>query len=497
MTGSARASTPATGAALPDLAPGLEKAFEIELEEGSWQLAPSRGELPSWLRGDYYLNGPSRFQVGELRYRHWLDGDGAVRHLHFDGSGTARFTQRFVETTKRRDEREAGRALYRAFGTHFEGDRLKRGIGLESPANVSVYRYADQLLAFGEQGLPYALDPQTLETRGEFDFARRLNAISPVSAHPCFLDDGSLVNFGISFSARQPSLSLYRFDPRGELVYRRRHPLPYPCSTHDFVISGEHVLFFLSPYLLDANKLMTDGESVMGGLEWRPSEGSRLMVLDLASGDLQGLAPVGHGYCLHLIHAFEDGNRLVVDVVEIERPVYDQYQVLPDLFVHAPVAVPRRRVLDRGSLEVQETTEIDYRLCSDFPALDPRVGHGPYDDFWLLGISRTGLAGRKFFDQVAHLSWSRPGEPNTWTAPEGCYLGGEPVFLPPSGTPGQEEGGAVLCQSFDAERGESAFLLFDAFDPSAGPIAELPLERPTPLGFHAAYYPEQVESGPE
>src|SRR4029079_5788696 len=110
------------------------------------------------------------------------------------------------------------------------------------------------------------------------------------------------------------------------------------------------------------------------------------------------------------------------------------------------------------------------------------------EDLWMLGISRAGEPGRKFFDQVAHLSWSRPDRPEVWQAPTRWYLGGEPGFAPDPGG----EGGAVICQRFDAEKGESAFLVFDAFDVAAGPVAVLPLERPLHLGFHAFFQEERT-----
>jgi carotenoid cleavage dioxygenase-like enzyme len=70
-----------------------------------------------------------------------------------------------------------------------------------------------------------------------------------------------------------------------------------------------------------------------------------------------------------------------------------------------------------------------------------------------------------------------------WLPPPGWYLGGEPAFAPdPAGN-----GGAVICQRFDAGKGESAFLVFDAFDVAAGPVAVLPLEAPVHLGFHAFF----------
>jgi carotenoid cleavage dioxygenase-like enzyme len=72
------------------------------------------------------------------------------------------------------------------------------------------------LLAFGEQGLPWVLDPETLETQGQFTFNGRLNDASPFAAHPKFdTDTQEMFNFGIFFSERAPRLYLYCFAPDG------------------------------------------------------------------------------------------------------------------------------------------------------------------------------------------------------------------------------------------------------------------------------------------
>ncbi|MDX1503995.1 MAG: carotenoid oxygenase family protein, partial [Thermoanaerobaculia bacterium] len=226
----------------------LERAFEIEPHEESYRVAAVEGELPGFLRGTYYLNGPALFYRAGRSLEHWLDGDGMVRALTFDGAAP-RYRSRFVRSRKFRAEEEAGRFLYRAFGTAFAGDRLERGIGLASPVNVSVYPWAGRLLAFGEQGLPWELDPETLDTVGEHTFGGRLNAVSPFAAHPAFdKKSGEMYNFGVSFSDSRPTLSLYRFDPTGELVYRRRLPMERPVSVHDFALGGRWAVFHLSPY---------------------------------------------------------------------------------------------------------------------------------------------------------------------------------------------------------------------------------------------------------
>lgn len=480
------AAAPAAAAPLTDHAPGLERAFSSIPEERLAEPLRLAGEIPSFLRGTYYLNGPARFARGGVRYRHWLDGDGMVCALRFDDVG-AHLTARFVRSAKLAAEEAAGRALYRTFGTAFPGDQLVRGIALESPVNVSVYPYGGTLLAFGEQGIPWELDPCTLETRGPFTFGGALNPLSPFAAHPK-LDPvgGELYNFGISFSATQPSLNLYRFGADGGLVYRKRLPLEEPRSLHDFCFAGRHLAFYLAPYRLDMASLAREGKTLLESLRWEPEKGSRLLVVRREDGEPAASIPVGNRYVLHGINAFDDGDRLIVDVLELDRPVYDQYDV-PNLFTGVAPGRPVRLVVDVAAGALLDRREIAYDRAPDFPAIDPGLAGRPYEHFWMLGISKTGLPGRKFFDQVVHCSWSHPDRVETWQAPPGCYLGGEPAFAPdPSG-----EGGAVICQQLDVETGEMAFLVFDAFEVARGPVARLALASPVHLGFHAFYHPAQ------
>ena len=469
-----------------DYAPLLEHAFSLDVQEGSYDIEKIQGEAPDFIRGAYYANGPARFVRGDFRYRHWLDGDGMVCSLRFSKAGIG-FANRFVRSKKFVDETEANRPLYRAFGTAFDGDQLIRGIALASPVNVSAYPFAGTLLAFGEQGLPYELDPVSLETQGEYTFGKRLNAISPFSAHPKFdPDTGEMFNFGISFSAASPALNLYRFDAEGVQLYRRRYPLSAPCSVHDFALSKQYAIFYLSPYVLDMDRLITGGAPLMDALAWMPQQGSTVLVVSRETGDVVAWVPIGQQYCLHLIHAFDDANRLTVDVIELTQPVYDQYQVIPDLFTDVRKAQCVRMVLDVAGRELCERRALDYGMMCDFPAIDPRRANLPCEDFWVLGLSHTHRPGRKFLDQLAHLRWD--GAQDIYQAPPQWYLGGEPVFV---GKPGAA-GGAVICQMFDAAQQKSFFAIFDAFAVARGPVAMLELNAPMHLCFHACFAADAV-----
>lgn len=237
-----------------DFAPGLDLAFRHPPEESHYKIQSIEGVLPDFLRGTYYLNGPARFDFDGFRYRNWLDGDGMVSALRFADDGVFS-TNRYVRGRKYLREREDIDApIYRTFGTAFPGDRLKRGIGTESPYNVSVFPYQNRLLAFGEQSLPLELDPITLETvtpGKTYDFGGALNDAAPFSAHPKIdSHTGELLNFGIFFAPQQPLLVYYRFDVNGNLACRSRVPIDLPCSLHDFAASENFVIFYLSPYVL-------------------------------------------------------------------------------------------------------------------------------------------------------------------------------------------------------------------------------------------------------
>lgn len=456
---------------------GLERCFLFDAVEGSYPVTEVAGAIPASLRGTYYVNGPARFRRANQCYRHWLDGDGMVCALRV-GSGGAHFTNRFVRTRKLVEEEAAGRFLYRGFGTAFAGDQLRGGIMLEPPVNVSVYPFAGSVLAFGEQTLPYELDPVTLDTRGEFDFHGKLNHVSPFAAH-AKIDpaSGNLLNFGISYSADRPMANVYEFDPQGHQLRRRRFPLRHPHSNHDFGVTRAHVVFFLSPLLMDFASFW-GGVSVMESLSWRPELGSRILIAPRESKEAAFEVEAGRGYCLHLINCFEEGGALVVDILELDAPVYPEYQPLPDLFGTVAPCRPVRYVIDLASRTLKERRAMAYDRTPDFPAIDPSRSGSAYDEFWMLGISAAGRPGRKFFDQLAHGSWKSGGVEDIYQTPPGVYLGGEPIWVE----------GSVIVQRLDTNENKAEILIFDGSHVAKGPVATLGLRHMIHPGFHASFH---------
>ncbi|MEZ5393228.1 MAG: carotenoid oxygenase family protein [Bryobacterales bacterium] len=469
-----------------DHAPTLDALFAEPAQEAAYAIAEIEGALPKWRRGAYYVNGPASFGLGEVRYQHWLDGDGMVAALRFE-DGTTHFASRFVGTRKRTDETREGRALYRAFGTRFEGDRLRRNLMLEPPVNVAVQPFAGTLLALGEQSLPLELDPVTLETRGEFDFGGALNEVSPFAAH-AKIDptSGHLFNFGVAYAADRTTLTLYEFDKHGRRVSRRRQPLDAPYTIHDFALAPRFAVFHAGPYLMHVERLLAGG-TLLDALEFDARRPSELLLVPRTKGAEPKRIRVDEGYCLHMINAFEEAETLVVDLILYERPLYAEYHPLPNLFADVSKGRVVRYAVNLETGEATNATLAGYDAAPDFPSIDPELVGKAYDQFWCLGISAAGAPGRKFFDQLVRMS-SSGDDVDCFTLPQGEHFGGEPAYV---AGPTPEEA-VVIVEVFrpEAVGGRCGFALFRAHDLAAGPVVEIPLSTKILPGFHSSFAKE-------
>src|SRR4029453_2293229 len=241
--------------------------------------------------------------------------------------------------------------------------------------------------------------------------------------------------------------------------------------------SESYAVFYLSPYVLEIGPFLEKGAAVLDFLHWRPEVGTRLLIVSRETGDEVASIPIGNRYCLHQVNAFEEDGNLVVDVLELEEPVYPDYQGMPDLFIDVEPARTVRMVVDPRRGELVERWEHGPNLAADFPSHDPHLVGRPYRHFWMLAISRPGESGRKFFDRLLHFDWERRGVAAEWSVEPPTYIGGEAAFAPdPTGA----TGGGVLCQEHDAERRRCAWLVFDALDGGRGPLAPLPSPSPGP-----------------
>lgn len=124
-----------------------------------------RGEIPKQINGTYYRCMPDQLWAPLYEDDVFINGDGAIDAVRIK-DGNADFKQKYVRTEKFSIERVARRAVFGKYRNRYTDDiRVKHKI--HSTANTHVIYFEKQLLALKEDSLPYAMDPNTLETRGE------------------------------------------------------------------------------------------------------------------------------------------------------------------------------------------------------------------------------------------------------------------------------------------------------------------------------------------
>ena len=143
--------------------PALDGNNAPVLDESVFDDMQVLGEVPRDLNGLYVRNGPNAFYPPDWRY-HAYEGDGMLHAVRYT-DGKVRYRNRFVQTAGLQEERAAGHALWKGLKEPMRADRPDQP--LKNTANTDVKYHAGQLIAMWyRSGMPYALDPDTLETLG-------------------------------------------------------------------------------------------------------------------------------------------------------------------------------------------------------------------------------------------------------------------------------------------------------------------------------------------
>ncbi|RWR89785.1 carotenoid cleavage dioxygenase 7, chloroplastic [Cinnamomum micranthum f. kanehirae] len=130
---------------------------------------------PDFPSGTYYLAGPGVFSDDYGSTVHPLDGHGYLRAFSIGGpSGEVKYTARYVATEAKEEEwdGEVGRWRFThrgPFSVLRGGKKVGNTKVMKNVANTCVLRWGAHLLCLWEGGVPYKIEPRTLDTVGLFD----------------------------------------------------------------------------------------------------------------------------------------------------------------------------------------------------------------------------------------------------------------------------------------------------------------------------------------
>lgn len=443
------------------------------------------GEVPGWLEGSLIRNGPGLFESGGESVEHWFDGLALLRKFAFR-DGTVRYTDRFLRSEAYRRVAAGEGMATGQFGTGPDAGgvlgRLRNLVPRPTDnTNVHTVRAGGAFVATTETPRGVRFDPETLTTRGHFEWDGAADD-HWLSAHPV-TDPAAAETFDLGV----------RFGRRATYRVTRRHPagtvrepvvsltVDEPAYTHSFAVSEDHVVLTEPPFVVRPLDLLTPwrgGGSFVEHFRWEPARGTRFHLFDRASGDRVATVRAPARFVFHHVNAFEDGDAVVVDLVDF--PDDDAVSAL------SLESLREERGMPRGTLR-------RYRLPHDGGAASAEPLHAGvtlprFDERRSCRRHRyvygQSLGDREdFANRLAKVD-ARDGAAATW-GEDGWYVG-EPVFVPrPDGD--AEDDGVVLAVALDPAGETSVLVVLDA--DGMVELARARLPHALPFDFHGRFYP--------
>lgn len=441
-----------------------------------------KGVLPEWLQGDLVRTCPAVFEASRWQARHWFDGLGMIYAFRL-GDAAVQFQSRLLES-EAAAEIAGGPTRLGSFGTSTGRTWWQRAVQpvqrITDNTNVNIVKMGEELVALTEGDRHLRVDARSLRSLGPVGYTNDDLGGTVAGAHPHFdFARGQVVNFTTKFGAGG-SVSIYEHgggERRRKLVgsWQTRR-VPY---VHSFGLTAAHAIIVAHPLSVAPLDMLWSNRGYIDHFTWRPQDGTRLVVMDRASGAVTEYEtdPL---FMFHTVNAFERGGETVLDLLaypsasimnelRIERMVEQLPDLRPSLvrFIMRPGRrrAEREALSDVGfefpSTSYRRVNGADYQFC--WGAADGPQTDGSYASSIVKVDVRTGVSS----------SFS-----------DGDRIYGEPVFVARPG--GVDEDDGVLLTVGTSQRAEtSALAIIDAKTMALLASAEVP--SAIPLGFHGSF----------
>lgn len=431
------------------------------------------GKAPAELKGSFYRNGPAQMQYGDQYASHWFDGDGLIHRIAIE-DGAAVHQARFAETKKRREEQAAGRFLAPGFGTLGDESFSVQGPDDVNAANTSVLVVNGELLALWEAGSAFAMDAETLETKGPKAWRDDLKGM-PFLAHPKVEPDGRVWNLAVGGS----QVGIYRIAQSGELEDFGMVNIGRAAYIHDWTMTDRHLVILVQPWINENLR-----PPVVAGFEWQPQHGLQMLIVDKDDFTQQRWAQAPARMFFHTGSAWEEKDGTIrFDVVLYQQPILGvgggSQEIRGEWMTPDPAengTLTQVVIPPNGDARLVETG-----IIGEFPQVDPRF-RGQRRR--LTALTSAPATSRPGTTAVTVYDWE-PGRADTFDFGQSRMVE-EFLFVPKSG--GSSEADCWLIGTvLNLKAGASEVYVFDAARVSDGPVCIWQADYSWPLGFHGTW----------
>lgn len=423
---------------------------------------PVTGRIPPELRGRYVRIGPNPVTAPDPATYHWFTGDGMVHGVRLRDGRAEWFRNRWVRSTR----------VTEALGEPpTPGPRHGMGDG----ANTNVIALAGRTYALVEAGNRPVELSYDLATVAVSDLDGTLP--NGFTAHPKRDPDTGELH-AACYYWELPAVQYVVVGTDGRV--RRVEPILTKGSPmmHDMSITRRYAVFYDLPVTFNL-------EAAMSGARfpylWDDQYGARigLMPRDGAGGDVRWFE-VEPCYVFHPLNAYDDGDRVVLDVVRHPRMFASDTRG-----PHDGPPVLWRWTVDPGTGTVREQQLDDH--AEEFPRTDDRLVGRRHRFGYATGIDPTvrgfGIARTLLrHDLDKGLVETHDFGPGAGT--------GEAVFVPRTAGAAEDDGW-VLCLVYRRQTDGSDLVVLDAQDFGGPPVAAIRLPQRVPYGFHGNFLEDE------
>jgi len=406
------------------------------------------GKIPKEIDGTFYriMVDPMFPQLPEAIIP--IEGDGNISAFRIH-NGQVDMKIKYVDTERLKLERKANKRLFGLYRNPFTHHPCVRA-AVDSTANTNLVMWAGHLLALKKVALPYAVDPDTLETLAYDPFAGQVQA-KTFTAHPKvdpYTEE--LVVFG--YEARgltSLDIVIYALDKTGVKRDEQWIKSPWCGMIHDCAITENFIILVIWPFESDMDRLKAGKQH----WAWAPNRPATFIVAprrpgkNLPAGWQTGDYRVyewKNCICLHTAGAWEgkDGKLYM----ESSRIFDNELLFFPPADGNAPPPVGNADFvrwefdLSKPSGSKIPDPQVVLDLPSEFPRMDERFMSKEYE--WL--FLDVVLGGQVAPSVVASLNGlamvnTKTGKTQYYNAGENCNTQ-EPIFIPRSSSAPEGDG---------------------------------------------------------
>jgi carotenoid cleavage dioxygenase len=342
------------------------------------------GTIPAELEGAFYRMHGDWIYAPRFRDEASLSADGYISMFRFK-NGSVDYRGRYVKTDRYLRQVAARRQLYGYYRNPHTDDPEVRDVenpGLRTSANTTPVILASKLYATKEEGLPYEIDPNTLETLAPSDFAGEWKS-QTFTAHPKFdSETGETFAFGYEATGLASNdVYLYSFDRAGKITWEVRFEVPYASMLHDMALTRDYVV-------IPGGGTMTSTERLESGRPHWAWDGARPSYYALIprGGKAEDIRwfKGGERSIVHTANAWDDDGRVIMDAPVASGNTWPWFEDVHGAPFSMNSFTIRRLVFDLHgtSAEVQEDVLFD-RDVTSFTRIDDRFAGRPNRYIWV------------------------------------------------------------------------------------------------------------------